>query len=307
MAPDPGRAPRPVVVVGDVGLDVLARTDGPVVFGQDTRARVLVTPGGAGANTAVHLARHGVDVTLLARVGDDEAGRSARAELSAAGVRCRLAVDPVLPTCCVVVLVGPDGERTMLPDRGANRAFSVADAALPDVPGHLPGPPHLHVSGYVLLDDDSRAGALAAMAEARAAGWTVSVDPQTTTHLGEVGAATFLSWIDGIDLVLPNDAELAELGGLATVLEHAAAVAVTHGPGGASWCDRDRRVSVQARAVHATDSTGAGDAFDAGLLSAWLSGAGPREALDAGVRAGTAVAGAVGARGAQPAVSDATR
>ena len=47
------------------------------MFGHDTRARVTVTPGGAGGNTAAWLARHDVDVSLIARVGDDEAGRTA--------------------------------------------------------------------------------------------------------------------------------------------------------------------------------------------------------------------------------------
>jgi len=41
-----------VTVIGDVGLDVLARVTGPVALGQDTRARVSVAPGGAGGNTA---------------------------------------------------------------------------------------------------------------------------------------------------------------------------------------------------------------------------------------------------------------
>ena len=45
-------SPRPhITVVGDVGLDVVAKLAGPVVFGQDTRAGVTVSPGGAGGNT----------------------------------------------------------------------------------------------------------------------------------------------------------------------------------------------------------------------------------------------------------------
>ena len=82
---------------------------------------------GAGANTAAALASAGVDVTLIARVGDDSAGRTARAELEHAGVRCVWAVDRDLPTGLVVVLVDATGERTMLPSRGANAGLRVGD------------------------------------------------------------------------------------------------------------------------------------------------------------------------------------
>jgi sugar/nucleoside kinase (ribokinase family) len=282
-----------VTVVGDVGLDVVGKLAGPVVFGHDTRAQVTVAPGGAGGNTAAWLAKHDdLDVSLIARVGDDEAGRTALAELSAAGIDCRFAVDPVLKTCCVVVLVAPDGDRTMLADRGANAAFSVDDVTLPAIEGRG----HLHLSGYVLLDDGSRPAGLAALELARSAGWTTSVDPQAAVHIAAAGAENFLSWVAGADLLLPNDAELAALGSLGPVLDAVGTVVVTHGRHGASWYSATERINVPALESHETDSTGAGDAFNAGLLSAWLNGSDPVAALQAGVAAGTAAAGRIGAR-----------
>ncbi len=296
-----GRDRPRAVVVGDVGLDVLAALAGPIVPGQETRGRVGVGPGGAGGNTASWLARCGVDVTLIARVGADEAGRTAEAELTAAGVRCLFAVDPVLPTCCVVVLVEAGGERTMVSDRGANAALSAADVNLPvDVPSgradRSDGGGHLHLSGYVLLDDRSRTAGLAALAAARSAGWTSSVDPQSAAHVEGAGAARFLEWVDCVDLLLPNDSELDALGGPDAVLTAVGAIAVTHGARGASWISADERIDVPAPAAHRTDSTGAGDAFNAGLLASWLAGAGPRAALLAGVGTGTAAAARLGAR-----------
>ena len=281
-----------VTVVGDVGLDVVGKLAGPVVFGHDTRARVTVTPGGAGGNTAAWLARHDVDVSLIARIGADEAGRTASSELTAVGIDCRFAVDQGLPTCCVVVLVAPDGDRTMLADRGANAAFCVDDVQLPEVTGRA----HLHLSGYVLLDDGSRPAGLEALRLAHLAGWTTSVDPQAAVHVATAGAERFLSWVSGVDLLLPNDAELAALGGLDPVLAVVGAVVVTHGRHGASWYSPTERINVPAPESHETDSTGAGDAFNAGLLSSWLAGDGPLAALEAGVAAGTAATASIGAR-----------
>ena len=72
---------------------------------------------------------------------------------------------------------------------------------------------------------------------------------------------------------------------------------VTHGAAGASWVDGGGVRSVPAQAVQVADPTGAGDAFDAGVLAAWLAGTGPEAALRAGCVAGAA---AVSRRGARP-------
>lgn len=281
-----------VCVVGDVGIDVLAKLAGPVVFGQETRGQVQITPGGAGANTAAWLARHYVDVSLIARVGDDQAGRTAAADLRSSGVDCRFVIDPGLPTCCVVILVGPEGDRTMVSDRGANTAFCVDDVRLPEVPGRG----HLHLSGYVLLDAGSREAGLAALTAARRRGWTASVDPQSAQHISAVGGDSFLSWIQGADLLLPNESELAALGGIEAALEAVDVVVVTNGRHGASWHSRSDRLTLPAPARHDEDSTGAGDAFNAGLLASWLTGGTPLAALRAAVLAGSDAAARIGAR-----------
>ena len=293
----PGHAARPVApvhvtVVGDLGVDIRVAATGQVVPGQDTPAQIGSAPGGAGANTAAWLARTATPVSLIARVGDDPMGVFAAKGLASAGVDCRLTVDPTRPTCCVIVLVHPDGERTMMSDRGAGSRLTPDDLDLPDVAGRG----HLHLSGYVLLDPDSRPAGLAAIARARDRHWTISVDPQSATHLTAVGPDRFLEWVRGADLLLPNADELAVLGGISVVLSSIPTVAVTDGARGASWYDDRQSVSVPPVEVHRVDSTGSGDAFDAGLLSAWLAGAEPTEALAAGVRAGTAAAASYGAR-----------
>jgi ribokinase len=259
---------KPVVVVGDLMVDVVARMSGPLAHGSDTPSQVSSRPGGAGANVAAWLAVCAVPVTLVARAGDDDGGRGAVAKLHRHGVDVSsVALDPDRTTGTCVVLVAADGERTMLPDPGAN------DGPLPEVESG----DRLHVAGYALLRDGPRASALAAIERARAAGVPVSVDPSSWALL-RPGA------IPPVDLLLPNAEEAARLAGGELVVKLGAA--------GARWDD----VQVPAEPVGVVDTTGAGDAFAAGLLSALLGGADRREALEAGCRVAARAVARVGAR-----------
>ncbi|MGW5717708.1 carbohydrate kinase family protein [Amycolatopsis sp. NPDC003865] len=283
-----------IVVVGDAALDVIARHDKPLPHGGDARAKIRFTGGGSGANTALWLRHLGAETTLLARIGDDPGGRLIRAELEAAGVRCAFAVDPEAPTCCVVVMVDGSGQRSMLADRGANQRFAPEDVT----PEALAGANHLHLSGYVLLDPPSRAAGLAALAAAKEAGLTTSVDPQAAAHITD--PAAFLDDVRGVDLLMPNTEELVALTGSADpasakeLLGTVGAVVVTAGLGGASWVDADGVTSVPAVEADCIDSTGAGDAFDAGVLTGWLAGESTVDVLRHGTRLGALAVGKVG-------------
>ncbi|HEV7649928.1 MAG TPA: sugar kinase [Actinophytocola sp.] len=285
-----------IIVVGDAAVDVVARHIGPIVHGGDSRARISVTTGGAGANTASWLSFCGASAVLVARVGDDVAGRQALEELTTAGVRCAFAIDAAASTACVVVLVDGDGQRSMLPDRGAGKRLAPGDLD----PALLADGRHLHLSGYVLLDSSSRDAGLAMLAAARDAGLTTSVDPQSAGLISD--PAAFVTALAGVDLLLPNLDELEVLtgsrdpAGAAALLDSFGAVAVTMGAGGASWVDRSGTTSVAAAPGSCVDSTGAGDAFDAGLLTAWLDGKPVAERLRSGVRLGALAVGRVGAQ-----------
>jgi sugar/nucleoside kinase (ribokinase family) len=270
-----------IVVAGDVMTDVVAAVGGPIAHGSDTPARIVQRGGGAAANVAVWLARAGAEVTLIARVGDDVAGRMTLEALRDEGVDARVDVDPVLPTGTCIVLVEPGGERTMLPDAGANAALAAAP---------LPGDArHLHVAGYALLHPGSRAAARELIAAARSGGLTVSVDPSSAAPLARTGPPAFLAWIAGADLLIPNRDEAAVLTGAAdpeaaarALTEHAREVVVKLGAAGALWTDGRRVVRAPALPVPEADTTGAGDAFAAGLLAARARGADALEQLRAG-------------------------
>ena len=158
---------RPLVL-GDVMFDVVARLSGPLAPGSDTHAVIRFHGGGSAANTAAWLAEAGAEPVLVGRVGDDDAGRSpCETNCAPTGSRPSLTVDPELPTGTCIVLVGPDGERTMAPDAGANDALSESD--LTDE--LLASVGHLHVAGYALLRSGLAArGARGDLAGARARG-----------------------------------------------------------------------------------------------------------------------------------------
>ena len=288
---------RPVLVVGDVNTDVVAVLSGDPAPGSDRPAGIRTRGGGAGANVAVHLARLGCDVLLAGCVGDDAPGAGLLTELRAAGVRTALRVVPDATTGTIISLVEPDGQRSMLADRGANLALRPED--LPA----LPAGGHLHVSGYTLLHDATRPAGRAALAAALAAGCTVSVDPASTGPLATAGVDRWLADTEGATLLLPNADEARLLTGCADLAEAARAlagrhevVAVSLGADGALWAAGPELLHRPARPARVVDTTGAGDAFTAGLLSAWLRGAGAADALEAGLARAAEVVGRPGAR-----------
>jgi sugar/nucleoside kinase (ribokinase family) len=289
------------VVVGDLVTDVVVVHEQHLEPGSDTTATIRVSGGGQAANTVAWLAHTAPEqqVTLVAAVGDDLAGRERVAELTGLGVRCAVRFHPGAATGSVVVLTSA-GERTMITDRGAALLLDPSDvtAAIRAAPRGS----HLHLSGYPLLDERSRPGGLAALAAAREQDMTTSVDAASAAPLRRVG--NFLDFVRGVDLLFCNADEATVLAGSGSAESQAQAlgrvardVVVKRGPAGAVWWGRDGvlRVSEGAR-LPVLDSTGAGDAFAAGLLTAWFSGSSPEAALDAGARLGAAAVSRIGAR-----------
>ena len=301
MTGAPGsEAPR-IVVVGDVITDVVATLHTPLATGSDTPARIRVTGGGQAANTAAWIAAAATPVTLVGVVGTDPDATARIEELRRAGVDCAIRQDPAAPTGTVIVLTTA-AERTMVTERGANLLLTGADvtAALAAAPGAR----HLHLSAYTLLDPVSRPAGLAALAAARERGLTTSVDAASAAPLRAVGPAAFLSWVRGVDLLLANGDEAAALVAAAPGADQACALTATAryavvklGAAGAVLAGRDTPpVSLPAAEVRALDTTGAGDAFAAGLLAAWVRGADQATALAAGIRYGAEAVTVTGGR-----------
>ncbi|MGW2524072.1 carbohydrate kinase family protein [Streptomyces sp. NPDC001617] len=291
-----------MLVVGDVITDVVARHRGPLASGTDTAAAIRTVPGGAGANVACWAAHWGgSEVRLLGRVGTDSADWHER-ELVACGVRPLLVVDPEAATGTVICLVdaGDAAERTFLTDSGASLRLGPGDWS----DALLDGAARLHLSGYLLFSEPSRALVAVALEAARARGVPVSLDPASAGFLARLGVGRFLEFVEGVDLLLPSRDEACLLTGLpdaadaaAKLSRHIPLVVAKQGRDGALVA-RSGAVSAHVPAVPATpmDTTGAGDAFTGAFLAALLAGAAPEDAAREGCRAGARAVEQVGGR-----------
>jgi sugar/nucleoside kinase (ribokinase family) len=279
-----------IVVLGDIAVDIVSKLRTPLAHGSDAPAEVRVMPGGSGANVAVWLARLGQAVTFVGRIGADLFGRWLQDDLIAEGVTPALVVDRARGTGVIQVLVEPGGERTMIPDRGANAVW-----AEDDVPEALIARASLlHVVGYVLLDAESRRGALQAMRFARAYGVPISLDPSSHAPLLALGTDDFWSLIGRVTILLPNRIEAQALSGADTpdaaitvLLVHADVVTVKLDRDGCLAAQGEERWRVPAPAARIVNATGAGDAFNAAFLARWLVGGDIAAACRAGVALGT--------------------
>ena len=298
-----------MLVVGDVVNDVLAQAAWPLALGDDNPAVIRSRPGGSAANQAAWLATLGLDVVFAGRVGARDA-EFHRRELARLGVEPLLAADESAPTGSIVVLVGPDGERTMITDRGANlrlRPVDVPVALLDDVA-------LLHLTGYSFFEPGPREVARGLLAAARDRGVPVTIDPGSAAFLAapSVGPAAFLGWTRDAAVCFPNLDEAAVLTGVdappaaadpaamaAVLAGYYCAVVIKLGADGAVFAARGSapgRVAAEPATVR--DTTGAGDAFCAGFLAAWLGGA-PLSAACAA--AASTAARAVAGLGGRPA------
>jgi sugar/nucleoside kinase (ribokinase family) len=270
--------------VGDLMVDVVARLFGPLVEGSDSPGVISYVGGGSAANTAAWLTRVGETTTFIGAIGDDPAGQSQVESLHRLGVDVRFRVDRTRPTGTCLVLVAPSGERTMVPDPGANLALLEHDVPADE----FRAGDHLHVSGYAVLRD-SRDAALHAMAEARSAGLTVSVGAASAAPLELLGASDFLRMVPEGALLFANEKEAAVLAGRpGEAAELAAGLAssgreavVTSGSGDAVWSNGEAACALAADPIDRPelDTTGAGDAFAAGFLAARARAASPEVCL----------------------------
>ena len=285
-----------VVILGDALLDIVVAPAEPVVAGGDVPATIRIGPGGQGANVAVRLARRGADVTLACGLADDPAGAFIRAGLATEGLR--LAPLDVDRSGTVVVLLAPDGDRSMLSHRPAFAGELVRSIEeLGDAAWHV-------VSGYLLLE--AGGAELAARVAGRATRRAILGCSLRPHQAGAWAAAATAA--EPTLMVLNRDEATTIVGGppsAIAVAERFGCLAVVTGRDGAEAAVPSGAPSVTVPSVpaEAADATGAGDAFAAALIDrlsadTWPPGAPELTAALADAAAlAAAVTGVYGAQG----------
>jgi len=270
--------PRPVpdvIVAGELGVDLHAASAGPLADAESFDRRF----GGAAANVAVGLARLGVPTGLWARVGDDAFGDFLVDRAAAAGVDAGFVErDPAAPTGLVVV--GRDGDREF-------QHYLHAAASRRLAPG-----------GVDLSAEPARSALLDLAERARAAGATVSFDPNARPPLwGGDYPETLRHALGAVDVVVASGSDL-RTGGFAGDPAALAAAVCDRGPhsavvtlGGDGAVARSTAAAPwgagtarrPAFPVDDVDPTGAGDAFAAGAIAALGSRVGAAASPLAGI------------------------
>ena len=236
------------------------------------------TSGGSAANTCAAAAGLGARVAYLGRVAEDQLGAVFRHDIAAAGVHFPTA--PLVggaPTARSMILVTPDGQRTMNTYLGACVAFTtaqvdeavVADAAV------------TYMEGYLYDEPEAQAAFRHAAAVAHGAGRKVSLTLSDSFCVDRHRAA-FLDLVRGhIDILFANESEICALyecndlaDAIARVRGEVALAAITRAGDGSIVVRGAETVEVAAEPTQLVDSTGAGDVYAAGFLAALTAGHG---------------------------------
>ncbi|EKF9873954.1 aminoimidazole riboside kinase [Escherichia coli] len=294
-----------VWVLGDAVVDLLPESDG----------RLLPCPGGAPANVAVGIARLGGTSGFIGRVGDDPFGALMQRTLLTEGVDITyLKQDEWHRTSTVLVELNDQGERSF--------TFMVRPSAdlfleTTDLPCWRHGE-WLHLCSIALSAEPSRTSAFTAMTAIRHAGGFVSFDPNIREdlwqdeHLLRLCLRQALQLADVVKLSeeewrlisgkTQNDRDICALAKEYEI----AMLLVTKGAEGVVVCYRGQVHHFAGMSVNCVDSTGAGDAFVAGLLTG-LSSTGlstdereMRRIIDLAQRCGALAVTAKGAMTALP-------
>ncbi|EHN8826083.1 TPA: aminoimidazole riboside kinase [Enterobacter bugandensis] len=286
-------------VLGDAVVDLLP----------DGEGKLLQCPGGAPANVAVGIARLGGKSAFIGRVGDDPFGRFMAKTLADERVDVKhMRLDPAHRTSTVVVDLDDHGERsfTFMVRPSADLFLEPAD-----LPTFSAGE-WLHVCSIALSAEPSRSATFQAMADIREAGGYVSFDPNIRPDLwpDENALRRCLEQaLQSADVVklsveelafLTGDADVRE--GLNTLMQRCPArlVLVTQGKEGVIAWHQGAVKHYPATPVQCVDTTGAGDAFVAGLLYGLAAGQELVPAIALAQRCGALATTAKGAMTALP-------
>jgi ribokinase len=283
---------KPIVVVGSINMDLVARTPRIALAGETlTGTGFETTPGGKGANQAVAAARLGYPVTMVGMVGEDVFGQALLDNLGHSGVDTSAVARVSGPSGVAPIQVAADGQNSIIVVPGANGRV---------MPAYIYQHERLIRSAAMVLCQlelpiETVASTLEVCA---AASVQVMLDPAPAARLPET-VWKQIAWFT------PNETEAALYVGNDLPVKDSAkqllekgvsGVVLKRGSEGAYVCVGDKDAWVPAFAVKAIDTVGAGDCFNGAFAVALLEGLDPWRAARF---ASAAAAISVTRRGAQ--------
>ena len=256
--------------------------------------------GGSVANSCAVAARLNARVAFLGKVADDPLGDAFRADIAQAGVHFPTpTLHGAAPTARCLILVTPDGQRTMHTYLGACVAFDPADLD----PALIDAAAVTYLEGYLFDPPSAQAAFHQAAQRARAAGRAVALSLSDAFCVGRHRAA-FRALLPHIDILFANEAEITSLyeaDSFPNAAEHArrdvGLAVLTRSAEGSVILHGDQTIAVAAVPTPVVDTTGAGDCYAAGFLTAYTRQA-PLAAC--GALASQAAAACIAAYGARP-------
>jgi ribokinase len=286
-----------IAVVGDILVDIYLLSE---LQAAEQAAGLLMRCGGSAANTAAWLGALGDDVSFTGCVGDDPLGPMLTAELETHGVRSLLRPVPGTESGGVAIEIR-EGERFMRSARGANIHLSPDDIRSL----HEFRPACLHLTGYALLGPYGLDLLRAAGEVARDCGALLSFDPASPGVVRTFGVEALLREVTQarVHLFLPNAEEGAAMihsivaEDIATALDGVAPlIVVKDGAGGCVAASHGQLERLPTIPIVPVDTTGAGDAFNAGPIHALARGLSIQDGCRLGMRLASEVISSFGGR-----------
>jgi sugar/nucleoside kinase (ribokinase family) len=260
----------------------------------------LTASGGSVANSCAVAAALGAKVAFLGKVAEDEMGDVFRREIAAVGVH--YATKPLslpIPTARCLILVTPDGQRTMNTYLGAGGEFALHDLDETVIAASAV----TYLEGY-LFDPPAAQSAFAEAARmARAAGkkTALSLSDAFCVDRHRDGFRRLIA--AGVDILFANEAEVCSLYQCNDFADAAAAASrdvklavLTQSEKGSLILQDGKMTEIAAVPVQVVDTTGAGDAYAAGFLAAYTRGEGIEAAGVLGAKAASLAISRIGAR-----------
>lgn len=279
-----------ILGIGDAMVDLSTRASQlPPRGGNIWSTAVSMSPGGTTANVAACIAKLGMRSSFIGCVGDDPYGCYTIEELQKVGVNTgRMTLRPGAFTGIVLAIVDDTGERTFIAcAKGASHTM----LSRKDLNGiNFAEIPIVHSTGVCLVEEPSRSVLLAALEQAHQAGCQVYFDPNLRLEgdifHDELRGAQFkaFSLVDvlligdnEVDLMFPGKSMKAAADQIRA--QGVQIVVVKQGEKGATLFSEESEISQPAFKVLVNSTTGAGDAFDAGFISARVRGANLQDSL----------------------------